>query len=147
MDKNKKDILDEVRRRDGMTVPQGYFSDFAARMAESLPHTPYEDKDSTETVLRKRTTWQRVRPYVYMAAMFAGVWLMLKMFTTLTPSADTVPAVVAEAASDPAFAFDHIDRNVSHSDLLDDMMQQGIDFESIDIDEFCSDDYSTTDQL
>lgn len=145
MDKNKKDILDEACRRDGMTVPQGYFSDFAARMAESLPHTQYEDQDSTEAVLRRRTAWQRVRPYVYMAAMFAGVWLMLKMFTTLTPSADTVPAVVAEAASDPVFAFDHIDRNISHGELLNDMMQQGVDFDSIDIDEFCSDDYSTID--
>lgn len=144
MDKHKKDILDEVRRRDGMTVPEGYFSDFAARMAESLPKTPYEDQDSIETVLRKRTTWQRVRPYVYMAAMFAGVWLMLKMFTTLSPSAsDAVPAIVAEAASDPAFSFDHIDRNVSHSEVLDDMMEQGIDFDRIDFDEFCTDEYSS----
>lgn len=147
MDKNKKDILDEARRRDGMTVPQGYFTDFAARMAESLPHTPYEDQDSTETVLRKRTTWQRVRPYVYMAAMFAGVWLMLKMFSSLTPAAaDAVPTGVAEAAADPAFSFDYIDRNVSHDELLDDMMQQGFDFDGIDLDEFCADDYSTDQQ-
>lgn len=143
METDKKDILDEARRRDGLTVPQGYFSDFAARMAESLPHIPYEDQESTAASLRRRTMWQRWRPYVYMAAMFAGVWLMLKMFTSLTPSAESIPTGVAEAAADPAFAFDYIDRNVSHGELLDDMMQQGFDFDGIDIDEFCS---NTSDQ-
>ena len=26
------------------------------------------------------TKWQRVRPFVYMAAMFVGIWLMMKIF-------------------------------------------------------------------
>ena len=32
-----KDILTKAARNDGMTVPDGYFDDFAARMAASLP--------------------------------------------------------------------------------------------------------------
>ena len=32
-----KDILEKVNRNDGMTVPDGYFDDFASRMAASLP--------------------------------------------------------------------------------------------------------------
>ncbi len=37
-----KDILEKVNRNDGMTVPDGYFDDFAARMAASLPEREWE---------------------------------------------------------------------------------------------------------
>ena len=32
-----KDILGKVNRREGMTVPEGYFDDFTAKMISSLP--------------------------------------------------------------------------------------------------------------
>ena len=37
-----KDILTKAARNDGMTVPDGYFDDFAARMAASLPEMEWE---------------------------------------------------------------------------------------------------------
>ncbi|MDE5959967.1 MAG: hypothetical protein K2G59_07400, partial [Muribaculaceae bacterium] len=64
-----------IGRKDGMTVPDGYFSEFAARMDSMLP-----DDRVTEKQPAVRTRWQMVRPYAYLAAMFAGIWCMLQMF-------------------------------------------------------------------
>ncbi len=43
-----KDILEKVNRNDGMTVPDGYFDDFATRMAASLPPMDWE-KDTRDS--------------------------------------------------------------------------------------------------
>ena len=64
MDK-KSDILTKVGKDAGFNVPEGYFADFAKKMAASLPEKQIPAK-------RKPTRWLRIRPYVYMAAMFAG---------------------------------------------------------------------------
>lgn len=64
--------------KDGRTVPDGYFDDFARRMMAQLPET------SVAAAQPKRTVWQKIRPYVYMAAMFAGVYLMMNIFTLTT---------------------------------------------------------------
>lgn len=74
MEKNF-DILDKVNRRSGMTVPDGFFDDFARRMQEKIDAQP-----KTETKVLPPSAWQRVRPYVYLAAMFGGIWCMVKMF-------------------------------------------------------------------
>ncbi len=58
-------ILDRIGRCDGMTVPEGFFEDFARRMQAELPENP--DAENTR-VLAPKTFWERVRPFVYMAA-------------------------------------------------------------------------------
>ena len=64
-----KDILKQVGRDTGMRVPDGYFESFTSRMVSQL--------DNFEVVEpEKPTVWQRVRPWLYMAAMFAGIALM-----------------------------------------------------------------------
>ena len=67
-------ILNDIDHRDGMTVPEGYFADFASKMAQALPEKNLAPEN------RKRSTWMKIRPYAYMAAMFAGIWLMMQMF-------------------------------------------------------------------
>lgn len=113
-------------RHDGMTVPEGYFGDFARRMAGSLPERP----ELSAPAPAPRSPWQRVRPYVYMAAMFAGVWCMLKMFAIMSGSAtqplDTNP-VMAEALGNDAFVNQFIIDDLSQWDLYDEMMEDGID--------------------
>ena len=43
-----KDILTKVDRNDGMTVPDGYFDDFAAKMMASLPEKEWESPARSE---------------------------------------------------------------------------------------------------
>jgi hypothetical protein len=126
--KEDKDILSRINRRDGMTVPDGWFDDFASRMADSLPERPALENASPAPV--SRTIWERIRPYVYMAAMFAGVWCMLKMFTLMTSDSSTsldANSVLAEAFNNETFVNDYILDDLNQWDVLDDMMEEGIE--------------------
>ena len=100
--KTDPDILDRLNRDSGMTVPDGYFDDIAAHMSSILPERP--EAESTAVILERPTIWSRVRTYVYMAAMFAGVWCMLKMFTLMsgTDGHNTIDSnpVLAAAVAD-----------------------------------------------
>ena len=80
----------------GFKVPENYFDDFNRRMADMLPDveiTPIDVKPSM---------WQRVKPFAYMAAMFAGVWCMMSVFSHFTASGnlDSVRAVAEKMGDD-----------------------------------------------
>lgn len=125
-----KDILKQIGHRDGMTAPDGYFADFAARMAASLEPTPFEESASPSAPDIKISLWQRVRPYVYMAAMFMGVWCMLKIFTTLTakPEIPWQPSpIMAEALGNEMFVNDYIIDELNQWELMDDLMEEGLE--------------------
>lgn len=120
-----KDILSRLDHKDGMTVPEGYFASFVKHMDEVLPERP--ELYGTQPAV-PRTFWQKVRPYAYMAAMFAGVWCMLKMFTMLTSSSplplETNP-VMAEAFSNDTFVNEYVIPDINQWDLYDDLMDEG----------------------
>lgn len=129
------DILRKVGGNDGITVPGGYFADFAAKMAERLPERA--ELEFPEKIITVKTPWQRVRPYVYLAAMFAGIWCMLKMFTLMSGEAtdtqriDNNP-VLAEAIKSESFVQEYVGDGLSQWDIYDDMMLEGIDPMSLD---------------
>lgn len=77
-------LLEKVGRQHGMSVPEGYFESFSKQMMDKLP--AYPEKPRPQTL----STWQRVKPYVYMAAMFAGIWCMMKMFHIASQNASSV---------------------------------------------------------
>lgn len=132
--KEDNDILKQIGHRDGMTVPDGYFADFAARMAASLPKTEFEESKDPGKIIIQRTLWQKVRPYVYMAAMFAGVWCMMKMFSSLTTKSELSPSpILAEALSNEIFVNDYIIDDMDERELMDQMMEDGFDLTSLDM--------------
>lgn len=108
--KEIKEILPDCTHGDGLKVPEGYFEDFADRLSKSLPDRP-ELKEPT--IVKPRTMWQHARPYVYLAAMFAGVWCMLKMFTMMTQSSSEISfendPILSEAGSNEVIVNDIID--------------------------------------
>lgn len=132
----ENEILDEIGHKDGMTVPEGYFADFAARMANSLETTPFEESASQPNLYKPRTTWQKIRPYVYMAAMFAGVWCMLKMFTLMSgnPNDNLQPSsVLATALQNDAFVYDYVYSDLDEWDVMNQMMNEGFDIDLLDV--------------
>lgn len=136
MDK-QRDILTQIDHRDGLTVPEGYFASFAAKMTESLPHRD-EAENPTGIVLPPPTLWTRIRPYVYMAAMFAGVWCMLKMFSLMSAPSDANSAidrnpVLAEALKSDSFISDYIIDDINQWDLIDEMIEDGFDASAFEI--------------
>ena len=75
------------------TVPEGYFESFKSRLMDNLPEYP------EKPVQKRLTTWQRLKPYVYLAAMFAGIWCMMQIFHRVsTPTAPT--EAIAQATVD-----------------------------------------------
>lgn len=132
--KEDNDILKQIGHRDGMTVPDGYFADFAARMAASLPKTEFEESKDPGRIYIQRTLWQKVRPYVYMAAMFAGVWCMMKMFSLITSKSELEPSpILAEALSNEIFVNDYIIDDMDDREIMDQMIEDGFDLTSLDI--------------
>lgn len=131
--KEDNDILRKIDHRDGMTVPEGYFAEFAQRMASSLPVTEFEESAGGAKPFVQRTLWQRVRPYVYMAAMFAGIWCMMKMFSAITANSDSLEpsAILAEALDNEIFFDDYIINDLDTRELMDQMMDDGVDLTTL----------------
>lgn len=133
-DKTHRPTLDtmgyEGKRRAGMTVPEGYFDSFAERMMAQLP------ADEPKIVeLPRRGLWATVRPYVYMAAMFAGIWLMMNMFTWFGPvkapdagveSAQALFAELVEIPQSESYMADYV-ADASDYDFYDDLFDSGFD--------------------
>ena len=130
--KTENDILSRIGRRDGMTVPEGFFEDFAMRMEQELPYR--SDAEKVE-VMPRRTVWERVRPYVYMAAMFAGIWCMLKMFTMMSPGSVDLSIennrVLTEALSDDDFVYDYIIDDINDREIFEEMYDYSISLDEM----------------
>lgn len=96
---NQEEKLKERFGTDGgWKVPEGYFESFYKEMEEKLP--PY--KEGVKEV--DLTLWHKMKPYLYLAAMFAGIWMMMKVFHTVsTPtslSLDNPPENIAMVMDD-----------------------------------------------
>lgn len=134
MAKNSNNILDQAReaglaRPDGgMRVPAGYFDSFADQMSAMLPDRP--ELRATAEADRPRSFWESVRPYVYMAAMFAGVWCMLQMFHMMSGGNELAPMdsnpVLAQGLATDDFLYDYVMSDVSSRDIFDDMVDDGL---------------------
>ena len=92
--KQEEQLITKYGKESGMRVPEGYFPDLEQHILSSLP--PYIKKEPVVEMSR----WQRVKPYVYLAAMFCGIWLMMKVFHTATQpmslSLDNPPEALVE---------------------------------------------------
>jgi hypothetical protein len=135
MEKNS-DILNQINRRSGMTVPDGYFADFASRMTASLPQkAPVEAP--------QRSFWQKARPYVYMAAMFAGIWCMLNMFNILGGAKtdltiDNYPGVVT-ALNNDNFVDQYVYPGIDDYQVIEDIYNDGTSADEIFDDDYTDD--------
>ena len=107
-------ILNKYGKDPGFKVPENYFEDFNKRMVDMLPDVEITPVDV------KPTMWQRIKPLVYMAAMFAGVWCMIQVFSHFTNSGnlDSVRAVAEKLQDDKENVDDFIMSGVSDYDIL-----------------------------
>ena len=73
MEKERLYKIDEREVRRPFTVPEGYFDNLTQNIMTSLPQQ--ESIYSTKIVV---TPWMRIRPYLYAAAAFAGIFFCIK---------------------------------------------------------------------
>lgn len=133
-DMDTNDILTKANHSDGMTVPEGFFADFNKKMAASLPPIDYENTEKPKVL--PQTFWQKVRPYVYLAAMFAGIWCMMNMFDLMRPanadlSIDNQAAITA-AVNNEDFYNTFVAPSMDEDDLYEDLYTQGFDSSEFD---------------
>lgn len=114
MKKEESKILDKLGKDPGFKVPENYFADFNSKLLESLPEVKI-----TEEV--KPSMWMKVRPFVYMAAMFAGIWLMMNIFTVGKKSSATMQqrkAQISAGLENEKNAEEFIDYGFSEYDYM-----------------------------
>ena len=86
----EKNILKKVGTRNPFTVPEGYFENFTQELMSKLPEKESYLPESEPTL------WQRVKPWIYMTAMFVGIMLSVRIFIG-EPQKDEFPITQAEA--------------------------------------------------
>ena len=91
---NFNKLQDIDKNKTPFKVPDNYFENFNEEIMNLLP-----EKEFQAPV--KITMWDRAKPWVYMAAMFLGLYFMIN-FLTNNGSSATQEAVVAEQVTDGA---------------------------------------------
>ena len=75
--KEEGSILKRVGKENPFRVPDGYFEHLTSKVMDSLP-----EKEVPVLLQREPTRWERIKPWLYMAAMFAGAALILRIATS-----------------------------------------------------------------
>lgn len=113
MKNNKNNILSRIGKDAGFTVPEGYFDSFTSSMESKLPEQEVHP-------IPQATKWQKVRPFIYMAAMFVGIWLMMKIFNGLGEKEHGFynPEIVAGFQNDSNIDYLMMGGDISEYDIL-----------------------------
>lgn len=98
----QEDLLKDKYGKDtGFRVPDGYFKELESRILDNLP----PQKVVPEKLSTSR--WDRMKPYLYLAAMFCGIWLMMKVFHNVSDTGrltlDNPPAALVHLVDDDNF--------------------------------------------
>lgn len=110
MKKEETDLLKRCGTENPFTVPEGYFERFTEQLMEKLPEREAQPAP-------KLTLWTRVKPWVYMAAMFCGLMLSVRMFVGEKQSQS--PAVASETTDFTEVPDEYIDPIVNQT-MMDD---------------------------
>lgn len=118
--KEEEILMTKYGRHNPWTVPEDYFDSVRIEIESKLPDFPAEEKPINMSL------WQRVKPYVYLAAMFAGIWCMMKIFHNASGmgelSLDNPPEQIAAYMADPeAVDMYTIPSSVSDFELIDEV--------------------------
>ena len=102
-------ILQKIGKKNPFTVPENYFENFTQELMDKLP--------AKEAVLQTEapTLWQRVKPWLYMAAMFCGIMLSVRIFVG-NPQQEEFPISQAEAEMLPEEEWENFMRRSFNDD-------------------------------
>jgi len=89
--KEEDKIQKKIGTENPFRVPEGYFEHLSSEVMSRLP-----EKEKQAITQREPTRWERVRPWLYMAAMFIGAALIIRVGS----SDRTSPVQVQHMAAD-----------------------------------------------
>ncbi len=90
--KEEQDIFKKVGTKNPFQVPEGYFESFTQELMSKLPEKEAYMPEPEVNL------WTRVKPWLYMTAMFVGIMLSVRIFVG-EPRKKDFPISVAEAES------------------------------------------------
>ncbi len=89
----ERDILKVAGKENPFKVPDGYFESVTSSIMDRLEE-PVVVKTPVVTM------WLRVRPYVYLAAMFIGITCMIRVYTGLTSGVNNKNSIVEQTTDE-----------------------------------------------
>ena len=96
--KEEDKILKKIGTENPFRVPDGYFENLTSEVMNRLP-----EKEKLTAVQTEPTIWQKVRPWLYMTAMFIGAALIIRV-----ASSEHTPSVERMAADDTETEMEYI---------------------------------------
>ena len=66
-------ILKKVGKDNHFQTPEGYFDNLTSEIMNRLPEMDYSQEEA------EISTWQKVKPWIYMAAVFVGAAFILRL--------------------------------------------------------------------
>lgn len=75
MEQKLNKIKERNSRKHPFKVPENYFEQFNAEIMSKLP-------EKKHVAPRKVTMWEKAKPWVYMAAMFMGMYVMINFMVS-----------------------------------------------------------------
>ncbi len=96
-------LLKKIGKEHSFKVPEGYFENLTSEVMDKLP-----EKEKVVFKEESVSTWTRLKPLVYMAAMFVGAALIIRVASSdhKPVSNDTVaPEPETEVVSDQMIDF------------------------------------------
>lgn len=107
--KEEDKLLRTVGTENPFRVPEGFFENLTSEVMNRLP-----EKETPAYEQKEPTLWDKVKPWMYMAAMFVGAALIIHV-----ASSDRVPAADRVAVEDTEQETEYINSIVDNS-MLDD---------------------------
>jgi len=103
-------LLKKLGKENSFKVPDGYFENLTSEVMNKLP-----EKEKVAFKEEPVSTWTRLKPLLYMAAMFVGAALIIRV-----ASSDRTPAATDRMAADETETeMEYINMAVDNS-MLDD---------------------------
>ena len=102
-------LLKKLGKEDSFKVPDGYFENLTSEVMNKLP-----EKEKVVFKEEPVSTWTRLKPLLYMAAMFVGAALIIRV-----ASSDHKPAAVDEVADTEVVSDEMLDVALDRA-MLDD---------------------------
>lgn len=81
--KKKQNNLEQFNGENPFKVPEGYFENLTTQIMSQLPEQPAQKEPAKEISMT-----DRIRPWLYMAAVFTGLLLFFKALIGITGSDD-----------------------------------------------------------
>ena len=121
--KTKFNKLQEVDKGNPFTVPEDYFVKFKEEIMNRLPEKEYTPPQTV-------TLWDRVKPWVYMAAMFVGLYITINFLTKnseegLSAQQESETVITTDVPADSYWSTVHITEEEFYQYLEEQLVADG----------------------